>query len=180
MRTLPLLAGLALLAACSDPTVDAERPDAPPEAPPAEDIAQGEDTAASDLPGVDIYIADLGWVGSTPAVSGVRNVTARPGYDNQPAFTADGTGFYFAAAEADFTDIWHCNPDCSERTRITNTPEAGEFSPRPTPGPAARCPTSSSRRAAMAARCGWTRPGAAMRARPRRPGPTAITPSMPT
>lgn len=142
-----LLAGtagiLALLAACSAPqdqaapdeTADGNSPaqTAAPDAAPDEADTEEADAAAASLPGVDIYIAPLNWVGDIPTLGPVHNATRRPGYDNQPAFSADGQSFYYASGNGPLTDVWRCNLDCSERVRITDTPLSGEYSPRPTP-----------------------------------------------
>lgn len=138
------LAGLALLAACSGPGPDEET--APDEtAAPAgsetgtsdaetpETSGGAEEAETAGLPDVDIYVAPLSWVGNTPAIGDIANATARPGYDNQPAFTRDGTGFYFTSGDDEHTDIWRCSLDCGVRTQITDTPQSGEYSPRPTP-----------------------------------------------
>lgn len=141
--TLAALAGLSLIAACSDPAPEPDAADGPDALEDAAAPQQtGEDTARTDaedeaetagLPGVDIYIAPLSWVGNIPAIGTLTNATARPGYDNQPAFTEDGTSFYFTSGDSEHTDIWRCSLDCSVRTQITDTPDAGEYSPRPTP-----------------------------------------------
>jgi len=133
IHTLAALAGLSLIAACSGPAPEPET--APETAQQAsEETAQADAEAeAAGLPGVDIYIAPLSWVGNIPAIGTLTNATARPGYDNQPAFTEDGTGFYFTSGDSEHTDIWRCSLDCSVRTQITDTPDAGEYSPRPTP-----------------------------------------------
>ena len=141
IHTLAVLAGLSLIAACSDPAPEPEAADGPDAmedtaAPQqaAEDAAQADAEAeTAGLPGVDIYIAPLSWVGNIPAIGTLTNATARPGYDNQPAFTEDGTGFYFTSGDSEHTDIWRCSLDCTVRTQITDTPDAGEYSPRPTP-----------------------------------------------
>jgi|GEM_PF-1623849 len=145
MRLIATLAGLALLTACSGEAPDEDAPEsetapatdtAPAEEPAAEagQADEGEDdAAAAGMPAVDIYMTQLSWVGDIPAIGEVANATGRAGYDNQPAFTRDGTGFYFASGDTANTDIWRCSLDCSQRTRITDTPDAGEYSPRPTP-----------------------------------------------
>jgi Tol biopolymer transport system component len=140
-QTLTGLAGIALLAACSGPAPDEEA--APNEtvatdtsgagAPEAPGRSEADDTDAAGMPNVDIYVAALSWVGNTPAIGTIANATARPGYDNQPAFTRDGTGFYFTSGDDPRTDIWRCNLDCTVRTQITETPDSGEYSPRPAP-----------------------------------------------
>lgn len=99
----------------------------------AEDAAA--DSTASTLPTVDIYLVELAWEDGRPTLAGAPiNATARPGYDNQPAFTPQGHGFYYAAGTPDGqTDIFRCAIPCEQPERITDTPGEGEFSPRPTP-----------------------------------------------
>lgn len=150
MRLIATLAGLLLLSACSGDTPEEAAPEdetAPAtESEPAGETETaagsgdadgvedaGEDPAAAGIPGMDIYITPLSWVGGIPAIGEVVNATDRPGYDNQPAFTRDGTGFYFTSGDSANTEIWRCSLDCSQRTRITDTPESSEYSPRPTP-----------------------------------------------
>ena len=137
-----LLAGttgfLALLTACSAPQDQTAPDEAAVVVPPAEDTVTetgdtDADTDASSLPGVDIYIAPLNWAGDTPSLGTIHNATQRDGYDNQPAFSADGQSFYYASGNGPLTDIWRCTLDCSERVQITDTPLSGEYSPRPTP-----------------------------------------------
>src|SRR5205814_494402 len=58
-------------------------------------------------PGTDIFLAELrGRAGGRVAVGAPVNVTHRPGYDNQPFFTADGRGFLFTAVTDGQADIW--------------------------------------------------------------------------
>ncbi|MHA6289308.1 TolB family protein [Maricaulis sp. CAU 1757] len=97
----------------------------------AQDAEPEEDPG---LPRVDIYMASIDWSTGTPRLGQPVNVTARPGYDNQPAFLPDGSGFYFSSGDDNGeTDIWRCNLDCSTRWQITDTPTESEFTPRPTP-----------------------------------------------
>jgi len=66
----------------------------------------------------------------------VVNLTQRAGYDNQPAFSADGDALYFTRYEHGQTDIYRIslgeegpiNP-----TAVTQTPQS-EYSPTPVPG----------------------------------------------
>lgn len=106
---LPLL--LALAPACA--------PSAPPAAAPAP------------LPGTDVYLVDLG-AGGRPA-GAPRNVTRRPGYDNQPAFAADGAVLYTSIREDGQADIYRFDPAAGSTTRLTRTAES-EYSPTPLPG----------------------------------------------
>lgn len=93
------------------------------------------DSASSTLPQVDIYLFELSWEDGRPSLDGApANATNRAGYDNQPAFTPDGHGFYYTAGTSDGqTDIFRCAIPCDRPERITDTPGEGEFSPRPTP-----------------------------------------------
>jgi tricorn protease-like protein len=61
-------------------------------------------------------------------------MTNRKGYDNQPAFTADGKGFYFVSINKDTTqsDIYKCDLTLRTVTRITHT-ATSEYSPMLTP-----------------------------------------------
>src|ERR671914_787333 len=82
-------------------------------------------------PGTDIWLARLDASG---AISQPVNITNRPGYDNQPAFTPDGKVLLFTRRDGEQTDIWayDLTTRSSELSRITNTPES-EYSPTVTP-----------------------------------------------
>ncbi len=90
-------------------------------------------------PATDIFVASLRTVTGT---DGVRhwdvgtpiNVTHRPGYDNQPAFLPDGSGFWYTVIGADAqADIYRYDFATSASVRITATRES-EYSPTPMPG----------------------------------------------
>ncbi|MCX6141173.1 MAG: hypothetical protein NTX15_10170 [Candidatus Kapabacteria bacterium] len=85
-------------------------------------------TSISTLPDTDIYLADLDRTSMT--VSHVRNVTQRTGYDNQPAFTADGNALLFVSDRSGSTDVYRYDILTSLTTQITDTRES-EFSPTP-------------------------------------------------
>ncbi len=93
-------------------------------------VALSRVVAAQSPPASDLWLAEL-----TPAGLGVPvNVTARPGYDNQPAFLADGRAFYYTVIGEDGqADIWRYDIASAHRTRVTTTPES-EYSPTPLPG----------------------------------------------
>jgi dipeptidyl aminopeptidase/acylaminoacyl peptidase len=83
-------------------------------------------------PDTDIFLSSLT---ATPALSIGRptNITASPGYDNQPSFTRDGTAIFFTSNRAGTqTDIYRYDIATRETTRITETPES-EYSPTVTP-----------------------------------------------
>lgn len=81
-------------------------------------------------PGTDIYLARLTQTGIEQPI----NITNRPGYDNQPSFTPDGTSILFTRNDSGQTDIYlyDFTSRSSEPTRIMNTPES-EYSPTVTP-----------------------------------------------
>lgn len=86
----------------------------------------GPAPAAAQLPGSDIWLAPLE---VTPAGVGVGagvNATARPGYDNQPCFRADGS-FLYTRGDSVATDIWRLAAGGAP-VRVTATPES-EYSP---------------------------------------------------
>jgi len=80
-------------------------------------------------PDTEVFVATLdlaaGKVG-TP-----RNVTERPGYDNQPAFLLDGSALlYVAASDGGNTDVFRYDFASGTRTQLTASAEA-EYSPTP-------------------------------------------------
>lgn len=109
---------------------------------PSRDAAAAGDTAsaaaAADVgmpPGADVWLGELATEGDSLVARGLRNVTARPGYDNQPAFTADGSAFLYTAADsAGRTDTWRYDLAADRSVRVTATDPESEYSPTPIPG----------------------------------------------
>lgn len=92
-----------------------------------------EPAAAAVAPeGTDVWLLDLQWNGGSPRAEAPRNLTNRPGYDNQPYFTPAGELMY-VQMENGKTDIWRWSPATQAFTQITATPLQGEFSPTPIP-----------------------------------------------
>ena len=82
-------------------------------------------------PDTDVFVAELYL--EAGRVAPPQNVTDRDGYDNQPAFTLDGTALlYVADAEGVQTDVWRYELASGARSQVTRTAEA-EFSPTPLP-----------------------------------------------
>jgi WD40 repeat protein len=80
-------------------------------------------------PGTDIWVADLTIRDGHVNVSRPVNVTARPGYDNQPAFLPDGSGLLYTRIGADGqADIWRYDFATHAARAVTTTPES-EYSP---------------------------------------------------
>lgn len=73
----------------------------------------------------DIWVASLTGSGTTLQVGRPVNLTKRAGYDNQPAFTADGTALLYTVIDADGrADIWRIGLDGSPARAFTQTPES--------------------------------------------------------
>ncbi len=103
MRT--TIVGLAL--ACSVVSADALR-------------AQG---------GTDIWVVSLSSRGSSVTFGTPRNLTQRPGYDNQPTFTPDGAAVLYTRIEGDGpSDIWRAPIRGGAPTRFTRTDVESEYS----------------------------------------------------
>ena len=90
--------------------------------------------AAQSPPGTDIWVADLTLRGGRLTLGAPQNITARPGYDNQPAVLPDGSGLLYTRIGADSqADVWRYDFATHAARAITTTPES-EYSPTPIPG----------------------------------------------
>lgn len=83
--------------------------------------------------GSDIYLASLKDKGGLVAIGNPKNITDRPGYDNQPFFTPDGTRILFTSIRDGQADIYQYDLDAKTVSRVTKTAES-EYSPTPIPG----------------------------------------------
>jgi hypothetical protein len=82
----------------------------------------------------DIFLLDLDQTRGRLVVLGAPfAVTARQGYDNQPAFTADGRAILYTSIREGQADTYRYHLDTGRSTRVTATPES-EYSPTPVPG----------------------------------------------
>ncbi|HMB93563.1 MAG TPA: hypothetical protein VKP65_22105 [Rhodothermales bacterium] len=80
------------------------------------------------VPSTDIWLISLA---EAPLLAPI-NLTDRPGYDNQPAFTPDGQALLYTAMDSTGqTDIYRVDMDTKTRTRLTHTAETSEYSPTP-------------------------------------------------
>ena len=90
--------------------------------------------ARSQAPDPDIFLVTLSRNGGKLVVTGARNATNRPGYDNQPNWSADGnTLFYTSVREDAQADIWRLTPGTSANVRVTTTAAESEYSATPVP-----------------------------------------------
>jgi hypothetical protein len=81
-------------------------------------------------PATDVWIADLVREGDAWTLAAPRNLTDRDGYDNQPAFTADGRTLLYTAFLDGQTDVHAIDLASGAVRRLTATPES-EYSPTP-------------------------------------------------
>ncbi|MEJ2503334.1 MAG: hypothetical protein P8177_08480 [Gemmatimonadota bacterium] len=89
-------------------------------------------SAAAQTP-TDIYLLELERTGGPVVARGApRPVTDRPGYDNQPFFTADGAILYTSIRDGQ-ADTYRYDPNTGRTERVLRTPES-EYSPTPMPG----------------------------------------------
>jgi hypothetical protein len=89
--------------------------------------------AATAPPTTDIYLAPLRVRDGRVVVGPPVNVTARPGYDNQPFFLPDGRAFlYTSIREDNQADIYRYDVERARSERLTTTHES-EYSPTPLP-----------------------------------------------
>lgn len=75
--------------------------------------------------GTEVLIAPFSDVAGRISVGRPVNVTQRAGYDNQPAFTRDGSAVLFTSTREDGqADIWRVPVDGGAATRVTRTTES--------------------------------------------------------
>lgn len=84
-------------------------------------------------PETDIFLVPLWWEGGSVICGAAENLTQNPGYDNQPAFTADGALLYASTRDGQ-TDIARLDLASRELLWLSDTPGGGEYSPLPIPG----------------------------------------------
>ena len=84
----------------------------------------------------EIYLMSLSVRGSTVTVGTPANITNRPGYDNQPSFTADGRElFYTSTREDNQADIYKYHVEAKTTVRLTKTDPESEYSAAQLPYP---------------------------------------------
>ncbi|MCC6929200.1 MAG: PD40 domain-containing protein [Gemmatimonadaceae bacterium] len=83
----------------------------------------------------DIFLASLGGGRARVTVGTPRNVTARPGYDNQPSFSRDGSALFYTSTRDDAqADIYRITLATGAITRVTHTAPESEYSAAEVPG----------------------------------------------
>lgn len=84
--------------------------------------------AGAQMPDTDIHVADLRVAADTIVIGAPRNITNRPGYDNQPWFLRDGSALLYNVDMGGQTDVFRYDLATGASTRLTDTP-VNEFSP---------------------------------------------------
>jgi hypothetical protein len=86
--------------------------------------------------GTEVYLLDLSEVAGKVSLSNPRNVSNKPGYDNQPFFHPTKPLLYYTSMMPNGqTDIWSYNLQASVRVPVTHTPDS-EYSPTVLPNQA--------------------------------------------
>lgn len=91
--------------------------------------------ATGQAPDADIFLVSLKQTGGKLEVTGARNLTNRPGYDNQPNWSRDGRSLFFTSVrEGEQADIYRLDPAASSAAvRVTMTAPESEYSATPMP-----------------------------------------------
>ena len=92
-------------------------------------IAQQPATSRPSPPPPDVFLASVKIERGRPTIGTAFNITARPGYDNQPSFSGDGRGVYFTSVREDAqADIYRYDIASMRSTRVTTTAPESEYS----------------------------------------------------
>lgn len=85
---------------------------------------------AQATPDPDIFLVSLSRSGGKLGVTGARNLTNRPGYDNQPSWSRDGRTLFFTSVREDAqADIYRLDPaGKADAVRVTMTSPESEYS----------------------------------------------------
>lgn len=84
--------------------------------------------------GTDIWVVELRGQGSALEVGQPRNLTRRPGYDNQPQFTPNGRALLYTRIDSTGrSDTWRIDIAGGRHNWLSNTRVEQEYSPTPMP-----------------------------------------------
>ena len=84
-------------------------------------------------PATEVYLFDLSYQKGHYSLTNPINISQNEGYDNQPAFLADGSGILFVQNHDGQTEVMHYVIATGKKKRLTHS-AAGEYSPTPMPG----------------------------------------------
>jgi hypothetical protein len=91
-------------------------------------LATAASLAAAQGTNEDIYLVSLSRAGGKLTANTARNLTNRPGYDNQPSWSRDGATLYFTVRDEIQTDIYGIEPATGKLSRVTLTSPESEYS----------------------------------------------------
>ena len=89
-------------------------------------LAAGCASVREPLPDTDVFLADFD--AAAGSVQNVRNISARPGYDNQPDFAMGDSVVLYVSDRSGGTDVYRYEIFTGSTVRLTSTPDQ-EFSP---------------------------------------------------
>jgi hypothetical protein len=82
----------------------------------------------------EVYLGDFSYQDGSLSVSGLKNISNNPGYDNQPSFLIDDGGILFSSSrENGETDIALYDITNDKKNWLTNSKGVSEYSPVQTP-----------------------------------------------
>jgi dipeptidyl aminopeptidase/acylaminoacyl peptidase len=97
-------------------------------------VTAGVGGAQGGPPGTDLHLVPITARDGAVSLGTPVNITARPGYDNQPSFTPDGRSILFTSVRAGGqSDIYRYDLASRTTSQVTNTPES-EYSATVMPG----------------------------------------------
>ena len=89
--------------------------------------------AILELPDCDIFLFDFSSSADRVELANGRNITNRPGYDNQPCFTPDSQSILFSSGrQPNRTDVFEYFIESKETKQVTDSPTQ-EYSPQISP-----------------------------------------------
>ncbi len=95
--------------------------------------AEGLGPRAQQPPATEIYLAPISVTAQLISVGAAKNATNNPGYDNQPGFLGDSSGFLFSSVrDGKPHDIYRYDVATGAVKQVTTVLE-GEYSPTVTP-----------------------------------------------
>lgn len=96
-------------------------------------VVLGVAVTAQAPPATEIFLVSVTTAGGKTTVGRPVNVTNNPGYDNQPHFLSDSSGFLFSSVrEGNQNDIYRYDIAAKRVVQVTRTAD-NEYSPTPTP-----------------------------------------------
>lgn len=84
--------------------------------------------------GSEIYLTTITWKKGFPKIGNIENITKKPGYDNQPCFTADSKDILYVSTQGLSTELFKYNLEQESYSPVFQpTKGEDEFSPVETP-----------------------------------------------